>query len=56
LNDANPTKGETTMKYTKPEVTPLGDAMNLIQGGEKDLGCCPEGTRVISKPAYEADE
>ena len=45
------------MKYNKPEVTSLGDAVYIIQG-QKDVSTVDGGNQTIQPPppAYELDE
>jgi hypothetical protein len=43
------------MKYTKPEVVLVANAIEAIQGSNTKSGPIAEGHKVTT-PAYEADE
>jgi hypothetical protein len=45
-----------TMKYTKPEVTLLGLAVNVIESGEKGSMFQVDSPLNVTHSAYEADE
>jgi hypothetical protein len=50
-------EGNTTMKYTKPVVISLGDALSIVHGSIHKEGCCTESPDTFSTvTAYEADE
>jgi hypothetical protein len=51
-------EGETTVKYAKPEINVLGDAVNLIENGTKFWpGSFEANTgRLCEQPAYDLDE
>jgi hypothetical protein len=54
---SNPKKGGKTMEYSKPELTLLGPAINVVQGGK--ASGTPHDNMPLSKTtigAYEADE
>jgi hypothetical protein len=44
------------MKYEKPEVVVLTTATAAIQAGQKISVFHPDGQKVPTQPAYEADE
>lgn len=44
------------MTYTKPELVALTHAVETIQSGTKDSPPFLEGDRIVTSPAYEADE
>jgi hypothetical protein len=44
------------MKYEKPELVPLGRALDAIQGTAKGAGMKDNPEQYPSMPTYEADE
>ena len=48
------------MQYTKPELTPIGAAVDVVSSGRKKNNTCNDadgsGNHNGSCPAYEADE
>lgn len=44
------------MKYTKPEVAVLGEAVRVVEQLVKGLPAIPEPPRNTHNPAYDLDE
>jgi hypothetical protein len=44
------------MKYTKPEVTAVANAVDAVQSSGKGINTYPDAPMNLSISAYEADE
>ena len=46
----------STMRYEKPQIVYLGDAVSVVLGGKEDGGSDSSSLNQQSTPAYQADE
>jgi hypothetical protein len=44
------------MTYKKPEITPLGPAVELIQNPQQKKGVSTDSAGKIANPAYDLDD
>jgi len=44
------------MRYEKPQIVYLGDAVSVVLGGKEDGGSDSSSLNQQSTPAYQADE